>query len=83
MLLTFKDDNMTGSFSHLSHMFSVVIVSDYICVRVHLYTITICVDGMNMDMWLCLVLVVIGWAYFTYDMSLCGYYVITDIFVSF
>ena len=32
--------------------------------------------------WLLIMHCVIGWAYFTYDVCLCGYYVITDIFVA-
>ena len=59
----------------LFYVLSVIIVCDYICTMVFLYTLPICTNGAVIDMWLCsywllLVCCVIGWVYFTYDMHL-------------
>ena len=52
MLLTLKDDNATGN-QYLCNIFYVLIVimiSDYICTKVYLYTIAICIECMIMNM---------------------------------
>ena len=63
-----------------------IIVFDYMCTRVCLYTMTICTDGLIIDMYLYLLLVAAVVLYyrcfFTYDMDLCGYTVIIVILMS-
>ena len=51
MLLTFKDDNTTGSFwlCLLFCVLSLIIISDYLCTGMNLYTITICTDATIMN----------------------------------
>ena len=48
MLLTLKDDNTTDSFypCHLFCVLSMCRISNYICTRVHIDTIAICIDGV-------------------------------------
>ena len=41
---------------HLFYMLS-VIISAYLCTRVHLYTVLICTDGLIMGICLCLLLI--------------------------
>ena len=65
MLLAFKD----AIFPHmlvtlplvasLLYVLIMTIVFDYICITVHLYTITICKVAVIMDMYLCILLVAI------------------------
>ena len=52
MLLTMKDESTTGSFylCNSFHVFSVLMISNHICTRMHLHAITICTDSMIMDM---------------------------------
>ena len=61
MLFTLKDDNITGSFIYgiYSKLFSMIMTSDYIRTRVHLYKNVLCTDGLVMHMHLCLLLVAI------------------------
>ena len=71
----------------LFYMLGVIVISDYICTRVHQYTIVICTDGTFIDMCLLLVLVtfvwyVIAWMYVTCALCLFEYYVIMDILIS-
>ena len=68
-------------------MLSVIIIYDYLCTRVHLYTIVICADGAFNFMCPYLLLVascaICHWlGVFTGNMCLCGYHVITDILMS-
>ena len=53
------DDIKTGSLYlyQLFHVLSVIMILDYICMKVHFYTISTCTDGVFMYM--CLLLVVI------------------------
>ena len=62
MLLAFKDDNTTGSLylCHLFYVLRVIMLSDYICTRVHLCTV-VCKDGTIWNM--CM---------FTFGSYLCG-----------
>ena len=50
---------MSGGLSlcHLLYVVRVIIVSDYICTRMNLYTVTVCADGVIMYMCLCLLFV--------------------------
>ena len=64
-----------------------IIISDYLCTRVHLYTVVIYTDGTIMDMCPYLLLVanylISHWlGILIYDMHLCRYFVIMDIFMS-
>ena len=60
-LLTLKDDSTSGGLYlfHLFYMLSMIIISDSICTRVHLYTKVICTDGTIMNMCLCLLVVLL------------------------
>ena len=68
---------MTGSlYLHcLFYDLSMIMISVYICTRVHLYIIIIDTDGPIMNMCLCLLFVwyIIGLAYFTTHMHLYEY----------
>ena len=84
MLLALKGDNTTGSLClcHLVYVLSMIIISGYICPRVHLYTITICTDGMIMIYfyfynWVLFAWGVIGQFYYIIDMCLYEYCVNT------
>ena len=79
MLLTLKEDTTTGKFylCHLFYMLSVLIISNYICTRLHLYKITRYTDdtivGMGLHLPFIAICHVIGWVYFIHDMCICGY----------
>ena len=81
MLLTFKEDNTTGSFylCHLLCVLSVSIKVDEICRSVHLCTIIKCPDGMAVYMCPCTLLVIVCEHYWLYVCQLqyadiCGYF---------
>ena len=61
MLLTLKEENNVGSLylCHLFYVLHMIMISDHMCTRVHLYTIAICTDGTIMDISPFLLLVVI------------------------
>ena len=89
MLPTFRYQSTTDNFwlHNLFCMLSPIIISEYICTRVHLYTFVICTDAAIIGMCLCLLMVailqyVIGWVYLTCGVHLCKYYVISDILMS-
>ena len=89
MLLKLKDDNTTGTFylCNLFYILSMLTLSIDICIKVYLYTATRCTYDTIVDMyclnhWLLFVHFVIAWAYLTYNIHICWYYVILEMFVS-
>ena len=56
-----KGDDISSSFylCNLFYMLNVFMISDYICIRVHLYTIAVYTNGAFMKMYPSLVLVTI------------------------
>ena len=84
-----SDDNTTVSFQlcYFFHMVGMLIITDYLCTREHLYRmlygqiLLLCVCVLILY-WLLIVQLVTGWVYFTCDMCLCGYHVITNILMS-
>ena len=92
LLFTLKHDNPTGRF-WLCCLFSIInmfIILDYICTRVHLYSIATCTYGMIVNMCTCLLMLAIcavchwpGIFYYWYttEWILCNYRWISSLFV--
>ena len=59
MILAFKDANTNGSIHlcYLFYMLSMIMIFNYICTTMHLYTIVMCTDDAIMNMYLCMLLV--------------------------
>ena len=73
MLLVLKDDNTSGSLYLycLLYVLSVIMKSEYICTSVYFCIITLCVDGMIMNICMCLLSVAICVVCYWFTVFMC------------